>query len=242
MFRINKKIRGAAKLPAGVKPFQDDSEKSYEISSIHMPGGDGVVTGRPHHNTFKVKPSHKKLTGSKPGVRFNVEKLPAALKQDKSKAKISFESYIETLKREATAFYDDSANGLRMYEATLRPQDVRLEAAAEHSDNLVFAGGQGFLYTALTAFAQHLPLALGPDHVWSVITYAFAKHVDENAEALRKNFVSHDGKKRLEVKADHMVMSGGDSATLGSSPKVWEETIFPEFSRQIKGFVNERVQ
>jgi len=235
-------MRGAAKSPAGVKPFQgDDFQKPREISTIPMPGGDGVVTGRPHHNTFKVKPSHEKLAGSKPGVRFNVETLPAAQKQDRSKEKINFESYIETMKKEATAFYDDSKNIFGMSDATFRPQDVRLEAAAEHSDNLVFAGGQGFLYAALTAFAQHLPLALGPDQVWSVLTYAFAKHVDENAEALRKNFVSHDGKKRLEVKADHMVMSGGDPATLGSSPKVWEETIFPEFSKQIKGFVNERV-
>jgi hypothetical protein len=35
-------------------------------------------------------------------------------------------------------------------------------------------------------------------------------------------------------------MSGGDPKS-GSSPQVWEITIFPEFSKQIKGFIGEKV-
>jgi len=51
----------------------------------------------------------------------------------------------------------------------------------------VFSGGSGFLAASLTAFAQHLPLSISPDHIWAVLSYAFAKHVDAHAEELRKN-------------------------------------------------------
>lgn len=64
---------------------------------------------------------------------------------------------------------------------------------SEH-EALVYSGGSGFFVAALMAFAQHLPLQLSPDHIWSLIMYAFAKHVDTNAEALRSNFVAHQGK------------------------------------------------
>ena len=105
----------------------------------------------------------------------------------------------------------------------------------------MFVGSQGFFAACLSAFAQHLPLAFSPDHIWALISYAFAQHVDQNAEALRANFVKHQGKKRLEVNADHMVMSGGGDPDSGTSPEVWEQTIFSSFSQKIKQHIGDKI-
>ena len=137
------------------------------------------------------------------------------------------------IKRDASHFYDDDDDGSI-------DSDIRLEAVSKTPDSIVFSGGSGFLAACLTAFAHHLPLALSPDHIWSVLSYAFAKHVDKHAEELRSNFVQNEGKKRLEVSADHMVMGGGDLDN-GSTAEAWEDTIFPDFSRQIKQHIGKKV-
>lgn len=53
--------------------------------------------------------------------------------------------------------------------------------------------------TLHTAYADHYPVVLSPDDVWTVIAQGFAIHIGENAEALRSRFVGHEGKKLLEV-------------------------------------------
>ena len=62
---------------------------------------------------------------------------------------------------------------------------MRLEAESRCPEGLIHAGSDAFLVACLTAFARHLPLALNPDHIWAVIAYGFAKHVDKNAEVTR---------------------------------------------------------
>mmetsp|Transcript_3673 Transcript_3673/g.8147 ORF Transcript_3673/g.8147 Transcript_3673/m.8147 type:complete len:517 (+) Transcript_3673:142-1692(+) len=171
----------------------------------------GSVRGHRHVNTFSVEAKHETLP-HKAGVRFNVETVPAALDEDLNKTKI---------------------NGDQVKYA-------HVEALSVEPETTVFAGGSGFFAACLTAFAQHLPLSLSPDSVWVLLSYAFAKHIDAHAEELRGNFVQHQGKKRLEVNADHMVMSGGNLA-IGSSPKEWEDTIFPDFSRQIREHIGDKV-
>lgn len=47
------------------------------------------------------------------------------------------------------------------------------------------------------AFSQHRPLLLTPNIIWLTIAQGFAQHVNNNAESLRSNFVSHQGKERL---------------------------------------------
>ena len=94
-----------------------------------------------------------------------------------------------------------------------------------------------FLLPVLQPFAQHLPLGSSPDHIWTLITYAFAKHVvDAHAEELRSNFVAHEGKNKLIVRTPgDFQMSGHDgNPDSGASAKEWERFVFPEFSRQIK--------
>lgn len=213
-------------LPHGIKKPKNDF--SRVVSSMGFNGG--FVDGRAHKNTFSVEAKHETLPNCL-GVRFNVETVPAALKEDLTKTKLDRDEMLSMIKKHASAFCDDD---------TSKPGDIRLEALSDAPDTIVFSGGSGFLAACLTAFAQHLPLALSPDHVWALLSYAFAKHVDKHAEELRKNFVQHEGKKRLEVNADHMVMGGGDLDN-GSPAEIWEATVFPEFSRQIKQYIGEKV-
>lgn len=62
----------------------------------------------------------------------------------------------------------------------------------------------GFINAAVTAFAQHRPLSLKPDHFWILVMQAVATHVSCHADELRSRFVTHDGKMELciEVPAD----------------------------------------
>jgi len=59
-----------------------------------------------------------------------------------------------------------------------------------------------------------------------VLTYGFAKHVEENSESLRHNFVSHQGKKVLCVNVDNFIKGK-------MLPQDWETQVFPNFSKQI---------
>mmetsp|Transcript_11943 Transcript_11943/g.23008 ORF Transcript_11943/g.23008 Transcript_11943/m.23008 type:complete len:116 (+) Transcript_11943:420-767(+) len=80
----------------------------------------------------------------------------------------------------------------------------------------------------MMAFDKHLPLALRPDDLWSVISYGFAKHVEKNAEKLRSKFVEHKGKKVLEFRT-------GDGFVMDQMPpEAWEGIVFQNFSSQIK--------
>jgi len=56
-----------------------------------------------------------------------------------------------------------------------------------------------FIGAMHAAYADHYPLVLSPDDVWTTIAQGFATHVNENAETLRARFVGHEGKKLLEV-------------------------------------------
>lgn len=49
------------------------------------------------------------------------------------------------------------------------------------------------------AYNVHLPLSLSPDAIWSTIAHGFSVWINQNAEKVRKKFVSHDGKKKLVV-------------------------------------------
>jgi len=85
----------------------------------------------------------------------------------------------------------------------------------------------GFMEVVIRAFDGHYPLIIRPDDLWLVLANGFASHVEENAETLRHNFVSHEGKKVLVVNADHLVMGQ-------TKPEDWERDIFPSFSTQIR--------
>ena len=51
------------------------------------------------------------------------------------------------------------------------------------------------------AFAEHRPLVLSPDMLWTAVVQGVARHVRNHAEEMRPLFVSHDGRKTLSVEA-----------------------------------------
>ncbi len=67
----------------------------------------------------------------------------------------------------------------------------------------VFQGHKNAYFDALsTAFNQHVPLVLKPDTTWLCILNGLSHHIDEDPEGLRRHFVEHEGKERIEVKVD----------------------------------------
>jgi len=179
--------------------------------------------------TFDVTPHHELRAGG--GVRFNVENVSPASKEDHHKQVLPSATLRKRRLTEAKAHYESDDREGFGYQVKFTP--MRLEAESRCPEGLIHAGSDAFLVACLTAFARHLPLALNPDHIWAVIAYGFAKHVDKNAEALRKNFVQHEGKKRLLVEVDHFTMSGGVEGA-GTPAESWETDVFPSFSKQIR--------
>lgn len=49
------------------------------------------------------------------------------------------------------------------------------------------------------AYNRHYPLSLSPDAIWAVIAQGFSTWINENSEAVRKNFVSFEGKVSIEI-------------------------------------------
>ena len=66
--------------------------------------------------------------------------------------------------------------------------------------------GNGFVGIAFAAYSHHRHLVLRPDDVWIAIMVLFAQYVDANAEKMRSQFVSHEGKILLTA-------HGGESIT-----------------------------
>ncbi|KAG9309556.1 hypothetical protein JVU11DRAFT_10535 [Chiua virens] len=59
----------------------------------------------------------------------------------------------------------------------------------------------GFVNTVVEAYSKHHALVIRPDDVWLAILTQFSFFVNGNAEALRKVFVAHEGKRELVVVA-----------------------------------------
>src|SRR5437016_5463297 len=77
------------------------------------------------------------------------------------------------------------------------------EAFSHRGEKLLKSQSQnGLVSAAHTAFDQHFPLVLTPDTVWITLTMGLATHIDKNAETLRKQFVSHEGKRKIIVRRD----------------------------------------
>jgi hypothetical protein len=55
--------------------------------------------------------------------------------------------------------------------------------------------------TVLQCYNHHYALIIRPDDVWLAILTQFNFFVNGNAEQLRTQFVSHEGKRELEIKA-----------------------------------------
>ena len=108
-------------------------------------------------------------------------------------------------------------------EAQSPPTNGRIPVACFESN--------GFVGAVHTAYDNHYPLVLSPDHIWMCIVQGFATHVNQNAENLRNLFVEHEGKKTIIVRRDDFVK--------GSPHNPWPE-VFSEFSVQIRSHIGEK--
>lgn len=218
-------------VPDGIPPVPP--RRSYSTDRV------GPFVALPaSQRTFEVSPRHESLPNG--GVRFAVESVSPAAKEDKCKPVLAAGELHQAQQATAERFYaqDESRLSGRRFRTAFTP--MRIEASAEAPGGLVHAGADGFIVAVLTAFARHLPLALSPDHIWALISTGFARHVDANAEALRENFVQHQVKKRLEVAVDHFEMGGGKPGC-GTPAELWQRDVFPCFSEQIRAHIGDRV-
>ena len=62
-----------------------------------------------------------------------------------------------------------------------------------------FASDNGFVRSALLAYNAHYRLTIRPEDVWFSILAQLATYINARAEELRAFFVSHEGRKTLEV-------------------------------------------
>ena len=61
-------------------------------------------------------------------------------------------------------------------------------------------------YAIDRAFAEHRPLYISPDAVWTCLAQSLATHIEQNAESLRERFyVRHQGQLELEERRDDFI-------------------------------------
>lgn len=101
-----------------------------------------------------------------------------------------------------------------------------IEACSRLKAPVAYLGTRHQLLEAVQrAHAWHYPLVLTPDAIWLTLTQGLANHINQNAEKLRKRFVSHEGKKDIIIRRDEFLM--------GSPENDWPGA-FDEFSSEIK--------
>lgn len=88
-----------------------------------------------------------------------------------------------------------------------------------------------FVEAAHLAFSDHYPLVLSPDSVWLCLAQGFGNHINANAEALRKRFVSHEGKKAIIIERN--------SFSKGSPNNDWQGA-FAEFSDKLAEYIGKK--
>ena len=113
----------------------------------------------------------------------------------------------------------------------------KIESHCEPKGGIIDSGNSyrgnclnGFVAAADFAYKKHYPLTLSPDLIWLAIMQGFAKHVNENAEKLRKMFVAHKGKALIEVRRDDFIK--------GNQSNPWPE-VFDLFADQIRKHIGD---
>lgn len=68
----------------------------------------------------------------------------------------------------------------------------------------------GFVNAVVEAYSHHYHLIIRPDDVWISIISLLSFYINAHAETLRKKFVTHDGKKKLELRLPPSTIQGID--------------------------------
>jgi hypothetical protein len=126
--------------------------------------------------------------------------------------------------------YKEAIENLLLAERLTKGKDYcPIEACARYRGQLLANVNYHPLVAALhCAYAEHRPVCLSPDMVWLLICQGVAHHINANAEALRAQFVQHQGRLTLEVRRDDFHK--------GSPENPWPE-VFGAFSAQIKDYI-----
>jgi len=87
------------------------------------------------------------------------------------------------------------------FERKKQPMELLQTSVSRNTSFLddVIPLGNGFVHTVTEAYNSHRALIIRPDDVWLAILVQFNFFVNGNAELLRKNFVSHEGKEKLTI-------------------------------------------
>ncbi|RVD85536.1 uncharacterized protein DFL_003856 [Arthrobotrys flagrans] len=117
-----------------------------------------------------------------------------------------------------------------LYPSTVKPEECKYTRANSHADILriplqkgvpyeckevfqstfnqelvdsrkIHPSSSSFVYAAMRAYNYHHHLVIRPDDVWITILTQFSIYVNEHAEELRSQFVTHEGKEKLVVKS-----------------------------------------
>ena len=115
--------------------------------------------------------------------------------------------------------------------------NCKVEACSEYRGNIVMRRSRQcdslvhpFVAAVNAAFCDHRPLILSPDMLWLLIAQGFARHVNNNSEELRRQFVKHDQHKEIVVHRDEFYK--------GSPENDWSG-VFSEFSTNIQQHIGE---
>ncbi|PWW75928.1 hypothetical protein C7212DRAFT_280489 [Tuber magnatum] len=107
------------------------------------------------------------------------------------------------LKRASEAWSPASESFNRYTRERDQPENRRVIQSSFHELNSrtppIIPYGNGLVNGVIRAFQQDLHLVLRPDDIWLSILTQFSMFVNGNAEHLRTQFVSHQGKKPLVV-------------------------------------------
>ena len=101
------------------------------------------------------------------------------------------------------------------------PTELLQTSVTGNIDNII-PRTNGFVGTVLEAYNKHRALIIRPDDVWLAILVQFNFFVNGNAELLRKNFVSHEGKEKL------IVQTGGNRYSADFSSMSRQMTLLME--------------
>ena len=96
--------------------------------------------------------------------------------------------------------------------------------SASSGEMLYNIGPDVFFQTLVTAYAEHRPVVITPDMIWTLICQGFSHHINLDPEKYRHMLVGHEGKMALEVRRCRM-----DNLTADD----WEDVI-KEFASQIE--------
>lgn len=106
-----------------------------------------------------------------------------------------------------------------------------VESCSGEDTRLVHSPLPGVAGAVYHSFADHLPLILDPDSIWLTLEVGLAKHINLNAEDLRKQFVNFEGKVLIKIQRNGFIKGNPDNDWQGC---------FPEFSDKISEYIGKK--